>query len=171
MSRSTIWPLAMVAALTVAAPAVAADIVQTAKVDGHFAKLLAANDKAGTTALLHSPGPFTVFAPDDSAFAKAPQAKLAMLMAPENAVMLKVALANHVVTGLVSEASIQAALAKGDAAVVIAINNMPLIIKRDGEGLTVNGAHVTRGPIQVDNGLVYVVDTLMMPATPLQPKY
>lgn len=171
MPRPSSWSLALVAAVTLGGPALASDIVQAAKVDGHFDKLLAANDKAGTTALLHSPGPFTVFAPDDAAFAKAPEAKLAMLMKPENARLLKVALANHVVTGILSEAAIQSVLAKDDAATVTAINNMPLIFERDGDGFTVNGAHIKRGPIHVDNGLIYVVDKVLVPATPVQPHY
>ena len=154
-----------------ATPAVAANIVEAAKADGHFSKLLAANDEAGTTSLLTGAGPFTVFAPDDSAFAKVPPEKLAMLMRPENATMLKVTLANHVVTGLLTKAAIEDALSKSDAATVTAANNMPLVFKQDSGGLTVNGAHIKKGPMQVDNGLVYVIDAVLVPATPIQPQY
>lgn len=57
------------------------------------------------------------------------------------------------------------------AAAVAAANTMPLVFKRDGGRLTVNGAHVIKGPMKVDNGLVYVVDAVLMPAAPLQPQY
>ena len=162
--------LAMLGA-ALAMPAAAANIVEAAKADGSFTKLLAANDLAGTTAVLEGRGPFTVFAPNDAAFAKVPQAKLAMLMKPEKRTMLKVALVNHVVTGTLSMAQIEQGLAKADAVSVMAANNMPLVFKHEGGALTVNGAHIIQGPMKVDNGLVYVVDTVLMPAMPLQPHY
>ena len=149
----------------------AADIVQTAKADGHFTRLLSANMTAGIAGLLEQPGPFTVFAPNDEAFAKVPADKLNALMTPAMRTLLKVTLANHVVTGLVDMAALDKALNKSDTVVVIAANNMPLIFKRDGEKLTVNGAHVINGPMKVDNGLVYVVDTVLIPAMPLQAHY
>ena len=151
--------------------ALAADIVETAKADGHFTKLLEANQAAGTAALLTQPGPFTVFAPNDDAFAKVPADKLQALMAPAMQTMLKVVLGNHIVTGVLDMNAIEAALGKGDAAVAMAANNMPLIFKMDGGKLTVNGAHIVKGPMTVANGLVYVIDTVMMPAVPLQARY
>ena len=94
-----------------------------------------------------------------------------MLMKPENKTMLKVALANHVVTGLLTKAQIDQGLDKSDAVFVMAANNMPLIIKRQGGVLTVNGAKVIKGPMKVDNGIIYVVDMVLIPAMPLQPTY
>ncbi len=149
----------------------AANIVEAAKADGHFTKLLAANETAGTSGLLQEPGPFTVFAPNDDAFAKAPQDKLDALMQPAMQTMLKVTLANHVVTGFVDKAALDSALDKSGAVVVTAANNMPLIFKREGGQITVNGAHIIKGPMKVDNGLIYVVDAVLMPAMPLQPHY
>ncbi len=152
-------------------PVHAADIVDTAKADGHFTKLLEANERAGTAALLTQPGPFTVFAPNDDAFAKVPADKLHALMTPAMQTMLKVTLGNHIVTGLLDMSAIEAALGKGDSAAAMAANNMPLLFKMEGGKLTVNGAHVIKGPMRVDNGLVYVIDTVMMPAVPLQAHY
>lgn len=169
MKRS-MTTLAVLAGL-LAAPVSATNIVEAAKVDGSFTKLLAANDTAGTTAVLEGKGPFTVFAPNDAAFAKVPAAKLAMLMKPENRTMLKVALVNHVVTGILSMDQIEQGLAKADAVSVMAANNMPLVFKREAGAITVNGAHIVKGPMKADNGLVYVVDTVLMPAMPLQPHY
>ena len=154
-----------------AMPAHAADIVETAKADGHFTKLLEANQAAGTAALLTQPGPFTLFAPNDDAFAKVPPEKLQALMSPPMQTMLKVTLGNHIVTGVLGMEAIEAALAKGDAAAAMAANNMPLIFKMEGGKLTVNGARVIKGPMTVDNGVVYVIDTVMMPAVPLQAHY
>ena len=151
--------------------ACAANIVETAKSDGHFTKLLEANQAAGTALLLTQPGPFTVFAPNDDAFAKVPSDKLQALMTPAMQTMLKVTLGNHIVTGVLDMSAIEAALGKGDAAAAMAASNMPLIFKMEGGKLTVNGAHVIKGPMTVDNGLVYVIDTVMMPAVPLQAHY
>jgi len=154
-----------------AQPVLAANIVETAKADGHFTKLLEANQAAGTAALLTQPGPFTVFAPNDDAFAKVPADKLQALMSPAMRTMLKVTLGNHIVTGVLDMAAIEAALGKGDSAAAMAANNMPLVFKMEGGKLTVNGAHVIKGPMVVDNGLVYVIDTVLMPAIPLQAHY
>ena len=173
MHGQTFWHrLALAGALaTAAVPALAANIAETAKADGQFTKLLEANQAAGTAALLTQPGPFTVFAPNDDAFAKVPAEKLRSLMSPSMKTMLKVTLANHIVTGVLDMATIEAALAKGDAAAATAANNMPLIFKMEGGKLTVNGARIIKGPMAVDNGLVYVVDKVLMPAVPLQADY
>ncbi len=155
----------------VTSSAFAADIVEAAKANGSFTKLLAANEAAGTTSLLEGPGPFTVFAPNDAAFAKVPADKIARLMQPAEQTMLRVTLANHVVTGLLTKDQIDQGLAKADSIVVMAANNMPLVIKREGSALTVNGAHVIEGPMQVANGLIYVVDAVIVPAMPVQAQY
>ena len=104
-----------VGALCAWQPALAANIVDTAKADGHFTKLLEANQAAGTAALLTQPGPFTVFAPNDDAFAKVPADKLQALMTPAMQTMLKVTLGNHIVTGVLDMSAIESALGKGDA--------------------------------------------------------
>lgn len=149
----------------------AANIPETATQAGNFQSLLKATETAGLSGYVGGQGPFTIFAPNDAAFAKVPKAKLDMLMKPENRTMLKVTLGNHLVTGMLPMAAIDGGLGKAEAVSVMAINNMPLVIKRDGDGLTVNGARVMGPPMQVDNGLVYVVDTMMLPAMPLQPTY
>ena len=162
------FALALVVGATAAR---AATIVEAARADGSFTKLLAANDAAGTTPILQGQGPFTVFAPNDAAFAKVPAATLSMLMQPQNQTKLKVALVNHVVTGILSLQEISGGLEHSDAVSVMAANSMPLVFKRDGGALTVNGARIIKGPLKVDNGLVYVIDTVMLPAAPLQPHY
>lgn len=158
--------------LAIALPAAvyAANIVQTAKTDGHFTMLLKASTVAGAATWLESPGPITVFAPNDDAFAKVPKAMLDNLMKPANLTKLKMTVGNHAVAGLVTEADIDKGLAMAPAVAVPAMNGMPLVIKREGGALTVNGAHVIKGPMKVDNGLVYVIDTVLVPPMPIQPR-
>lgn len=149
----------------------AATIPQAATQAGEFNNLLKATRTAGLSDYVAGRGPFTMFAPNDAAFTKIPKAQLDALMLPANRTKLKVTLGNHLVTGLLPIAAIERGLAQADAVSVTAINTMPLTIRRDGAGLTVNGAHIVGMPMKVDNGIIYVVDTVLMPAMPLQPTY
>ena len=148
----------------------AADIVDTAKADGHFTMLLKAGEQAGAATWLKSPGPITVFAPDDAAFAKVPKATLRALMRRRNAGRLKLVVGNHAVAGLVTMADLDEGLTGAPAVAVPAMSGMPLVITWEGARLTVNGAHIVKGPIKVDNGLVYVVDRVLLPPMPIQPR-
>ena len=164
---------ALVTALAFAvmpAAVMAADIVETAKADGHFTMLLKAGKAAGVAPWLQSPGPITVFAPNDDAFAKVPKAMLDDLMKPANLNKLKLTMGNHAVAGLVTEADINKGLAMAPAVTVPAMNGNPIVIKREGGGLSVNGVHVIRGPMKVDNGLIYIIDQVMVPPMPIQPR-
>lgn len=162
---------ATVAASLMLASSQAANIPEAAEQAGDFTSLLRATQTAGLSSYVGGQGPFTIFAPNDAAFAKAPQARLDMLMQPANRTKLKITLGNHLVAGMLPIRDIERGLAQADAVSVTAINNMPLVITRDGGVLTVNGARVMGPPMRVDNGLVYVVDTVLMPAMPLQPSY
>lgn len=148
-----------------------ATIVGAAKQAGDFTTLLAAGKAAGVDKALNGRGPFTIFAPNDAAFANVPKAKLDMLMKPANRNDLKTALGAHLVTGILSMQAIETGLASNDAVVVSTVNNMPLVFKREGGMVTVNGAHIVKPPMRVDNGLVYVIDTVLVPPMPLQPTY
>lgn len=149
----------------------AATIIGAAKASGDFTKLLAAGHQAGVDVALDGRGPFTLFAPNDAAFAKVPPAKLDTLMMPANVRDLKTALGAHLLTGVLSMQAIEKGLADNDAVVATTVNNMPLVFKREGGAITVNGAHIVKGPMTVDNGLVYVIDTVLLPPKPLQPTY
>ena len=162
--------MSIVALAAVPAAVMAADIVETAKADGHFTMLLKASKAAGAAPWLQSPGPITVFAPNDDAFAKVPKAMLDDLMKPANLTKLKLTVGNHAVAGLVTEADIDKGLAMAPAVAVSAMNGNPIVIKRVGGKLTVNGAHVIKGPMKVDNGLVYVIDEVLVPPMPIQPR-
>ena len=162
---------AVMVVLALAAPVYAANIVDTAKAAGDFKMLLRANQAAGTDKALMGKGPFTVFAPNDAAFAKVSKAKLDTLMKPGNRNMLKTALGAHLATGLVTMAAIEKGLATNDAVVVATVNNMPLIFKREGGMVTVNGARIVKPPMRVDNGIIYIIDTVLVPPMPLRPTY
>lgn len=148
----------------------AADIVATAKADGHFSKLLQAGEAAGVAPWLKSHGPITVFAPNDAAFAKVPAAMLADLMKPANRTKLKMTMGHHAVAGFVTVADVDKGLGQSPAVAVPAMNGMPLVLKRERGALTINGARVIKGPMRVDNGLVYVIDTVLLPPMPIQPR-
>ena len=162
--------VALALTLALSATVHAADIVDTAKADGHFSMLLKVGQQAGAATWLKSPGPITVFAPNDAAFAKVPKPMLDALMRPENLEKLKLTVGNHAVAGLVTAEDIDNGLAGAPAVAVPAMSGMPLVIKREGGVLTVNGAHVIQGPIKADNGLVYVIDAVLVPPTPIQPR-
>ena len=162
--------LCLAIAVGVPVAALAANIVQTAKADGHFTMLLKAGEAAGVAGWLQSPGPITVFAPTDAAFAKVPKAMLDELMKPANHTKLKITMGGHAVAGLVTEADIDKGLTMAPTVAVPSMNGSPLVIKREGGALTVNGAHVIKGPMKVDNGLVYIIDTVLVPPMPIQPR-
>lgn len=167
------WTLAAAVAMaaSIGGAVNAATIVGAAKQAGNFTKLLAASKQARVDKALAGPGPFTIFAPNDAAFAKVPQAKLDALMKLGAGNMLKTALGAHLLTGILSMQAIEAGLASNDAVVATSVNNMPLVFKHENGAITVNGAHIVKGPMRVDNGLVYVIDTVLIPPAPLQPTY
>ena len=142
------------------APAVAAepkDIVDTAVAAGSFktlAKALAAADLVDT---LKGSGPFTVFAPTDEAFAKLPAGTLEMLLKPENKAKLRRILTYHVVAGKVMASDV----VKMHSARAVSGDTMT-IVTRDG-GVTVDGANVVKTDIPASNGVIHVIDAVLLP--------
>lgn len=145
--------------------AAAADIVETAGEAGQFTKLLEAVEQAGLTALMRTPGPFTVFAPNDDAFAALPPETVSRLMDPANKAELAKVLSYHVVAGRLATADVE-----GLNADVRALTGQSLVIDGQATTLTVNGAKVLEADIQADNGAVHVIDKVLIPPTPVQPK-
>jgi uncharacterized surface protein with fasciclin (FAS1) repeats len=155
-------PLAAVV-LTVApitaAPAAAQtkDIVDTAVAAGSFKTLAAALQAAGLIETLKGPGPFTVFAPTDEAFAKLPAGTVEMLLKPENKAKLTRILTSHVVAGKVMAA---------DAAKLTsakAISGETLTIAARGGAVTIDKAKVVKADIDASNGVIHVIDTVIVP--------
>lgn len=133
------------------------DIVETAVAAGSFntlAKALEAGDLIGT---LKGKGPFTVFAPTDEAFAKLPKETLANLLKPENQKQLQDILTYHVVAGEVMAADV----VKLNSAKTV--NGKQVGIKVDNAKVMINNANVIKTDIKTSNGVIHVIDTVLLP--------
>lgn len=134
-----------------------ANIVDTAIAAGSFTTLVKAVQAAGLVDTLKGPGPFTVLAPTDEAFAKLPSVTLSAVLADK--AKLTAILTYHVLAGKVL------------AADVVALNGKSAKTLQGGElkidtskGVTIGGAHVTKTDIVTDNGVIHVIDTVLIPA-------
>lgn len=142
----------------VAAPADQKDIVDTAVSAGQFKTLVAAVKAAGLVETLKGDGPFTVFAPTDAAFAKLPSGTVETLLKPENRKKLQDILKYHVVSGKVMAA---------DAAKVSSaktVEGQEIAIKAADGVVTINKAKVVKADIVASNGVIHVIDSVLMPA-------
>lgn len=131
-----------------------ADIVDTAVEAGNFNTLVTAVTEAGLVDTLKSEGPFTVFAPTDEAFAKIPEEKLNALLADKEA--LTRVLTYHVVPGKVMSSEV----IKMESAKTV---EGGMIKIATAEGVKVNGANVIKTDIETSNGVIHVIDTVIMP--------
>ena len=133
------------------------DIVDTAVAAGSFKTLVAAVTAAGLVETLKGAGPFTVFAPSDEAFAKLPAGTVAELVKPENKAKLTSILTLHVMSGKVMAADVT-----GKKLSPKSVQGEELHV--DGtHGVTVNGAKVVSADIACTNGVIHVIDTVIMP--------
>ena len=145
--------LIALALATGAVTAFAQDIVDTAVKAGNFKTLVTAVQAAGLVDTLKGPGPFTVFAPTDAAFAKVPKAQLDALLA-DKAKLTKV-LTYHVVSGAVMAKDVKAGMVK-------TVEGSDLTLATTG-GVTVNGAKVVAADVKASNGVIHAIDTVLMP--------
>ncbi len=162
MLRRTFVALTASSAFAFSAPAAFAgghsmDIVDTAAGAGSFTTLVAAVEAAGLVDTLKGEGPFTVFAPTDEAFAALPEGTVESLLMPENRDQLIAILTYHVVPGKVMSGDIagkamSAATVQGDELMIDAMN-----------GVMINGATVTQADIEATNGVIHVIDTVLIP--------
>ena len=133
------------------------DIVDTADSAGDFGTLVTAIKAADLADTLKGHGPFTVFAPTDDAFAKLPEGTLEDLLKPENKEKLASILTYHVVSGRIP------------AAKVVKLNNAKTLngkevfIKVKNGDVMINSAKVTKTDIHCTNGIIHVIDTVLMP--------
>lgn len=134
------------------------DIVETAVSAGQFKTLAAALEAAGLIDALKGAGPFTVFAPTDEAFAKLPAGTVESLLRPENKEKLKAILLYHVVPGNVT------------ARKVVRLNGRSLKTLQGGSievstkhGVRVDNAKVTQTDVKASNGVIHIIDTVLMP--------
>ena len=142
-------------------PAAAATIVDIAAAHPDFSTLVAALDAAGLTATLASPGPYTVFAPTNAAFAALPDGTLDSLLLPDNREQLTRILTYHVVAGKVMAADVPPADA-GVATSTVAGLDLSVRIEADGS-VKANEATVTAADIEASNGVIHVIDTVVLP--------
>ena len=133
------------------------DIVDTAVSNGNFKTLAAALTAAGLVDALKGDGPFTVFAPNDEAFAKLPKETLASLLKPENKDKLVDILTYHVVSGEVP-AKVAVTLKKATA-----LNKKTINVKKKKAGLFLNKSKVIATDIKASNGVIHVIDTVLLP--------
>ena len=148
--------LGIIATTAVATATMAAekDIVDTASSAGSFNTLVVAIQKAGLVETLKGDGPFTVFAPTDAAFAKIPQSQLEAILA-DKAILTKI-LTYHVVAGKVMAADVKAGPAKS-----VEGDNITITIGNG--GVMVDKAHVIKTDIVASNGVIHVIDSVMIP--------
>ncbi len=133
------------------------DIVDTAVAAGSFKTLAAALGAAGLVDTLKGAGPFTVFAPTDEAFAKLPAGTVETLLKPENKAKLTAILTYHVVPGnVMAKQAMKLKSAK-------TVNGKALTLKVEGGSLFVDKAKVAKADIACTNGVIHVIDTVVLP--------
>ncbi len=150
--------IALTAASFMAAPAFAQDkdIVDTAVGAGNFTTLVAAVEAAGLVETLKGPGPFTVFAPTDAAFAALPAGTVEDLLKPENKDKLVSILTYHVVSGKVMSTD----LTEGMKAPTVQGGELTITLEG---GAKVNGATISTADIEASNGVIHVIDSVLLP--------
>jgi len=133
------------------------DIVDTAVAAGSFQTLAKALQAADLVETLKGPGPFTVFAPTDEAFAKLPAGTLDDLLEPENKDKLRTILTYHVVAGEVPSAKV-VTLSSAKT-----VNGQEVKITATGGNVMVDNAHVVKADIPASNGVIHVIDAVLLP--------
>lgn len=153
--------LALLALLAIGAPAFAAekDIVDTAVAAGSFKTLVAAVKAAGLVETLKGEGPFTVLAPTDEAFAKLPKGTVEKLLLPENKESLVALLTYHVIPMKAMAADVIKLDGKG----VKSVEGTEIPVMVEGKSVMVGKAKVTKTDIAASNGVIHVIDTVLMP--------
>lgn len=158
MQLSKIVGLALALTLPfTAARAETKDIVEVASGAGQFGTLVTAVKAAGLVDTLKGKGPFTVFAPTDEAFAKLPKGTVEDLLKPENKAKLTAILTYHVVPSKTMSGDI-----KGKKANVKTVQGGELAVDAT-SGVKVDNANVTTADLAASNGVIHVIDTVLMP--------
>ncbi len=136
----------------------AADIVDTAVGAGQFTTLVAAVQAAGLVDTLKSEGPFTVFAPTDEAFAALPEGTVEGLLEEANRYQLIAVLTYHVVPGRIMSAD-----AADQVVELETVQGQSVTVDGTGDGVTVDGANVVTADIEASNGVIHVIDAVILP--------
>jgi len=160
LMRLALLPALLCALVLGSSRAKADDIVDVAAAAPNFKTLVAAVKAAGLVDTLKGDGPFTVFAPTDAAFAKLPKGTVESLLKPENKAKLVAILTYHVVKGKVMAADVMK-LKSGTQ--VATVEGKSIVIKHGKAGVMVNNARVIKTDIEASNGVIHVIDTVIMP--------
>lgn len=151
-----------IALLSLGSTAQANNIVETAKSAGSFGTLLAAAEAAGLVGALTGDGPLTVFAPTDEAFAKLPAGTVDDLLKPENKDKLAAILLYHVVPSKVAAADVP--MEKTAVDTLSSGSDKSIDVVRSADGVTVDGAKVIQADVAASNGVIHVIDTVLLPS-------
>ncbi len=133
------------------------DIVETASAVGDFQTLLTAAKAAGLVDALKGEGPITLFAPTDAAFAALPEGTVESLLQPENKDQLKSVLLYHVVAGAIMAKDVPSAGA------VESLQGQKIKVASGGKGVTINQARVVKADVKASNGIIHVIDQVILP--------
>lgn len=159
--------LALSAALSLALvgtmPASAANIVETAASAGTFKTLLAAAQAAGLADALATTGDITVFAPTDEAFSALPAGTVENLLKPENKDQLIAVLSYHVVPSRIAAGDIKDGMS--DVKTLKDSGDTMIEVEKTADGVTVDGAKVIKADIMADNGIIHVIDKVILPSS------
>ena len=153
--------ISFASAMLIAAPVAAqeapgADVVDTAAGAGSFSTLLAAAEAAGLVDTLKGEGPYTVFAPTDDAFAELPQGTVDDLLMEENRDQLTSILTYHVVAGEVMASDLE------DGMEIETVEGLTLMVST-GDAVMINDATVVQPDVDASNGVIHVIDSVLMP--------
>ena len=155
--KGPLFAAAITLGSSISAVAAEKDVVDTAIEAGKFKTLAAALEAAGLVATLKGTGPFTVFAPTDEAFARLPAGTVENLLKPENKQKLTEILTYHVVAGKVMAADV-AGIDEAKS-----VNGKMIDIEVEGATVKVNDAAVTTADIAASNGVIHLIDKVIMP--------
>ena len=147
------------ASATPAPPTEKEDLVAVAKAAGNFKTFLKAVDAAGLTATLQKPGPYTVFAPTDTAFTKLPAGTLDDLLKPENKARLVATISYHIATGKLSAAD----LAKADEVKTLEGTEIDVDTSTDGKIIEIDEAKILGSDVEASNGVIHAIDAVLQP--------
>lgn len=155
--RKTLTAVLLVSPLALSGAAHANDIVDTAVSSGQFETLVAAVTAADLVDTLKGEGPYTVFAPNDEAFAALPEGTVENLLRPENKEELVALLTYHVVPGKIMASDIA-----GVTTSVATVQGTNIDVDAR-DGVKIDGANVVAADIEADNGVIHVIDAVIMP--------
>jgi len=162
MNRRTLFrsaaALTFAGALAACAPMAGDDIVDVASSNEDFSTLVAAVSAAGLVDTLKGPGPFTVFAPTNEALAAQSEGTVERLLKPENRDELVSILSYYVVNGVATSETLA-----GQRVRYATVNGETVHIDATGAGVTVENANVTAADIEASNGVIHVIDTVLLP--------